>query len=65
MVGVDVTVGFVVVVLVDVDGGVVVAVVDVVEAGVPTTWLRNADVLSPTRRHTWAGPDSHRDAPGR
>jgi hypothetical protein len=65
VVGVDVTVVFVVVLLVDVDGDVVTVVVDVVEAGVPRIWFRNADVLSPTRRHTWAGPDSHRDALGR
>jgi hypothetical protein len=53
----------VVVVSVMFDVGVVVPSSDVVSAADPTIWSSTLEVLTPVLRHTFAGPDSHRDSP--
>jgi hypothetical protein len=57
-----VTGGVVGVVSGDVDVVVAVPSGDVVDGADATTWSSNADVSSPARRHTLAGPDAHTDS---
>ncbi|MER5327119.1 hypothetical protein [Streptosporangium roseum] len=36
---------------------------DVVDRAVSMIWSSMLDVFTPIRRHTWSGPDLHRDFP--